>query len=255
MSIAEHFSLAGKVSIITGGSRGIGEATAKLLSEMGSAVVLGARSPDDLEQAGGNAVAVTCDLRDLDQVHKLVQAADEHFGGVDVVINNVGGSMPKAFLETEVSEFEEALHFNAATAFALTRAAAPNMLERGGGAVVNVSSAMGSLIDRGYAAYGTGKAALSQLTRLMAADLAPRIRVNAVAPGSVATDALQMVLNPEMEQLMIRATPMRRLGRVEDIAMGIAFLASDAASYVTGAVLPIDGGITFPNLSLGLPDV
>jgi 7-alpha-hydroxysteroid dehydrogenase len=129
------------------------------------------------------------------------------------------------------------------------------MLERGGGSIVNIASVMGLLSDRGYAAYGTAKAAMVQLTRLNAADLAPRIRVNAIAPGAIATEALRGVLNDDLEQLMIKGTPMRRLGRVEDIALGAAYLASPASSFVTGKVLAIDGGITFPNLSLNLPDL
>ena len=136
-----------------------------------------------------------------------------------------------------------------------TKLATPVLLERGGGSVINITSTMGRLTDRGYVAYGTAKGALSHLTHLLAADLAPKIRVNAIAPGAIETDALGMVLNDELEQLMVAGTPMRRLGRVEDIALGALYLASDASSYMTGRILDIDGGINFPNLSLGLPDL
>ena len=146
--------------------------------------------------------------------------------------------------------------FNVTTAFELTRLAAPRMLERDGGSVINIVSVMGQLADRGYSVYGTAKAAMIQLTRLNAADLAPRIRVNAIAPGAIATDALAGVLkSEELERLMIQGTPLRRLGQVEDIALGAVYLASPASGYVTGKVLAIDGGITFPNLSLNLPDL
>jgi 7-alpha-hydroxysteroid dehydrogenase len=150
---------------------------------------------------------------------------------------------------------EEAFHFNVSSTFELTRLAVPALLARGGGSVVNISSVMGHLSDRGYAAYGTAKGGVTHLTRLLAADLAPRIRVNAIAPGTVETEALGMVLNDELKRSMVAATPMRRLGTVEDIALGVAYLASDASSYVTGKVLAIDGGLTFPSLSLGIPDV
>jgi 7-alpha-hydroxysteroid dehydrogenase len=115
---------------------------------------------------------------------------------------------------------------------------------------------MGRLRDRGYAAYGTAKAALAHLTRLLAADCAPRVRVNAIAVGAVATSALEVVLtNDELRNEMIERTPLRRLGEVQDIAIGVLYLASDASSFVTGKVFEIDGGIEAANLDLGLPDL
>lgn len=261
-SVFDAFRLDGRVALITGASRGLGAATALMLAQAGADVVVAARSADTLNEVGKavdslgrRAVCIACDLSDLSNMSKLVDAAGSTFGGVDVVINNVGGSMPQPFLETTLQDFEAAFHFNVSTAFKLTQLAVPLMLARGGGSVVNVSSAMGTLSDRGYAAYGTAKAALTQLTRLLAADLAPRIRVNAVAPGAIATDSLQIVLNDEIEQLMISGTPLRRLGSPDDIARGILYLASDASSYVSGHVLAIDGGLRTPNLSMGIPDL
>ena len=138
----------------------------------------------------------------------------------------------------------------------MTKAVVPHMLAADGGSVVNTSSAMGHLIDRGYVAYGTVRAALDQMTRLLAVDLAPRIRVNAVAPGAIATSTLEIVLTmDEIRDQMVDMTPMKRLGESDDIALGALYLASDAASYVTGKVLEIDGGIVRPNFSLGLPDL
>ncbi|HSO95035.1 MAG TPA: SDR family oxidoreductase, partial [Acidimicrobiia bacterium] len=183
-------------------------------------------------------------------------AAVAEFGRLDVVVNNAGGSMPAPLLDTSVRSFEQAFHFNVTTAFALTKAALPHLLERDRGAVVNISSAMGRLRDRGFVAYGTAKAALAHMTRLMAADCAPRVRVNAIAVGSVATSALEVVLtNDPLRDEMVEHTPMRRLGEVDDIALGVLYLASDAASFVTGKVIEIDGGIEAPNLNLGLPDL
>jgi len=262
MSLLDRFHLDGKVAIVTGASRGIGAACATAMAEVGADVVIAARSKETLEQVvdtiegmGRKAVAIACDLDELANMQRLVDAAVSDLGGLDIVVNNVGGSMPQPFLDTSLHTFEEALHFNVTTAFQLTKLAVPVLLERGGGSVINITSTMGRLADRGYVAYGTAKGALSHMTHLLAADLAPKIRVNAIAPGAIETDALGMVLNDELEQLMVAGTPMRRLGRVEDIALGAIYLASDASSYMTGRILDIDGGINFPNLSLGLPDL
>ena len=251
MTLLDRFRLDGKVAVVTGASRGIGAACATAMAEVGADVVIAARSKETLEQVvdqieshGRRAVAVACDLDDLSNMERLIDAAVSELGGVDVVVNNVGGSMPQPFLDTTTKAMEDAFHFNVSTAFELTRLAVPALLERGGGSIINITSVMGHLSDRGFAAYGTAKGAMTHMTHLVAADLAPRIRVNAVAPGSIETEALGMVLNDELEALMVGATPMRRLGTVEDIALGVLYLASDASSYVTGSTLVIDGGYT-----------
>ena len=178
------------------------------------------------------------------------------YGRLDVVVNNAGGSMPTPLLDTSVRCFEQAFHFNVTTAFALSKAAIPHMLAGDGGSIVNISSAMGRLRDRGFAAYGTAKAALSHLTRLLAIDCSPRVRVNAIAVGSVATSALEIVLTKDaIRNEMIDKTPLKRLGEVDDIALGALYLASDPSSFVTGKVLEIDGGIEAANLDLRLPDL
>lgn len=262
MTLLDLFRLDGKVAVVTGASRGIGAACATAFAEAGADVVISARSEETLaevtsviEGLGRRAVAVPCDLSKLDNMQALVDAAGSELGGLDIVVNNVGGSLPAPFLDTPVKAMEDAFHFNVSTAYELTRLAVPALLERGGGSVVNITSVMGHLSDRGFAAYGTAKGAMTHMTHLLAADLAPRIRVNAVAPGSIETEALGMVLNDELEALMTGATPMRRLGTVEDIAAAVLYLSSPAASYVTGKVLAVDGGLTFPNLSLGIPDL
>jgi 7-alpha-hydroxysteroid dehydrogenase len=262
--ILDRFRLTDSVAVVTGAGRGIGAATALGLAESGADVLISARTEEQLREVAGRieatgrrAVVVPADLNDLDAVAGLAGAAHEAFGRLDIVVNNVGGTMPKGFLDTSPRFLEQAFHFNVATAHALTRAAVPLMLAGGGGSVVNISSAMGRTQARGFLAYGTAKAALAHYTRLAAADLAPRIRVNAIAVGSVATSALEVVLTDDtLRTTMEDATPLKRIGDPEDIAAAIVYLClGPAGSYVTGKVLEVDGGLDHPNLDMGLPDL
>lgn len=261
--ILDRFRLDGQAAIVTGAGRGIGAATAVALAEAGADVVLSARTEAQLaevasrvEAAGRRAVVVPADLSDLDAVAGLAEVARTELGRIDVVVNNVGGSMPRPFLDTSPRRLVEAFAWNVATAHALTRAAAPTMLEGEGGAVVGIGSMLGRSAGRGYLAYGTAKAGLAHWTRLAAADLAPRIRVNAVAVGSVATSALATVVEDDGLRSQVEgATPLRRIGVPEDVAAAVLYLASPAGAYVTGKVLEVDGGLQVPNLDLGLPDL
>lgn len=255
--------LTDRVAVVTGAGRGIGAATAVALAEAGADVVISARTVSDLQAvsdriaaAGRRAHQVAADLSDLDAVAGLADAAKETFGRLDIVVNNVGGTLPRPFLDTTPKHLADAFHFNVATAHALTRAAVPLMLEAGGGAVVNISSLMGRLPGRGFLAYGTAKAALAHYTAIAALDLAPKIRVNGIAVGSVATSALDIVMsNDQIRTTMEQATPLRRIGSAEDIAVTVLYLVSSAGGYVTGKVLEVDGGLEQPNLDLGLPDL
>jgi 7-alpha-hydroxysteroid dehydrogenase len=257
------FSVTGKVAVVTGAGRGIGAATAIALAEAGADVVISSRTESDLAQvanqieaAGRRALVVPADLSELDSVASLAMAAKRELGRLDIVVNNVGGAYPRPYLETGVDFLEEAFRFNVGTAHTLTRAAVPIMLENGGGSVVNISSVMGRISGRGFLAYGTVKAALAHFTELAAFDLAPRIRVNAIAAGAVATSALNIVLtNTELRAKMEQATPLRRIGDAREIAATVLFLASDAGGYITGKVLEVDGGTQAPTLDLGLPDL
>jgi 7-alpha-hydroxysteroid dehydrogenase len=261
--ILDRFRLTDRVAVVTGAGRGIGAGTAVALAEAGCDVVISARTEDQLsevagriEDAGRRVLVVQADLNDLDAVAALAPAAKEEFGRLDIVVNNVGGTMPRGFLETSPRFLEAAFHFNVATAHALSRAAVPLMLEGEGGSVVNISSAMGRTQARGFVAYGTAKAALAHYTRLAATDLAPRIRVNAIAVGSVATSALEVVLTDDtLRTTMENETPLRRIGEPEDIAAAIVYLCSPAGGYVTGKVLEVDGGLDHPNLDMGMPDL
>jgi len=259
----DRFRLDGRVAVITGAGRGIGAGCALAMSEAGADIAITARTEDQLDAVaaevralGRRALVFPGDVNDLDVLDRFVDATIAEFGRLDIVVNNAGGSMPTALLDTSVKMFEQAFHFNVTTAFALSKAAIPRILETGGGSIVNISSVMGRVRERGFVAYGTAKAALAHMTRLMAADCAPRIRVNAIGVGSVATSALEMVLTDDsLRKEMVDGTPLARLGEVEDIALGALYLASDASSYITGKVLEIDGGLEGANLDLRLPDL
>ncbi|MEI7593773.1 MAG: SDR family oxidoreductase [Actinomycetes bacterium] len=258
----EAFSLTGKVAVITGGGRGIGAACARNFAAAGANIAITARTTEQLDvvaaqvrSLGRRAFVFPADVNELDQIDAFVAAAVDELGTLDIVVNNAGGSMPRPFLDTSAGFMERAFHFNVTTAFALTKAATPHLLESGG-AVVNISSAIGRLRDRGFVAYGTAKAALTHMTRLLAADLAPKVRVNAIAVGSTATSALEIVLeNEALHDEMVRRTPLRRLGEPDDIALAALYLASPAASWITGKILEVDGGLEEANLELGLPDL
>lgn len=262
MTVMDRFRLDDKVAVVTGAGRGIGAATALALAEAGCDVVLSARTEGQLrevaagiEALGRKAVIVPADLSDLDATAALAGQAVEALGRLDIVVNNVGGSMPREFHKTSTRLLEEAFHFNVSTAHALTRAALPHLLVNTG-SVINISSVMGRVAGRGFVAYGTAKAALAHWTRLTAADLAPRVRVNAIAVGSVATSALQIVVEDDgLRTAMEQATPLKRIGEPEEIAATVLFLASAAGGFVTGKVFEVDGGIQAPNLDIGLADL
>jgi 7-alpha-hydroxysteroid dehydrogenase len=260
--VLDAFSLDGKIAVITGGGRGIGAACARTFAAAGADIAISARTPEQLELVadevralGRRAFVFPADVNELDQIDAFAAATVAELGGIDLVVNNAGGSMPRPFLDTSPGYLERAFHFNVTTAFALTKAATPQLLERGG-SVVNISSAIGRLRDRGFVAYGTAKAALTHMTRLMAADLAPKVRVNAIAVGSTATSALEIVLdNQAIHDEMVRRTPLQRLGEPDDIALAALYLSSPAASWITGKILEVDGGLEEANLEMGLPDL
>jgi 7-alpha-hydroxysteroid dehydrogenase len=263
VSVLDAFRLSGKVAIVTGAGRGIGASIARTFAEAGADVVLTARTKEQLDEVaadvrafGREAIVIPADVNDNDVLEEIVARTVAELGRIDVVVNNAGGTMPRPFLDTSPGFLERSFHFNVTTAFVLSKAAAPHLLASGAGSIVNISSAIGRLRDRGFVAYGTAKAALSHMTRLTAADLAPKVRVNAIAVGSIATSALETVLdNPEIRDEMVRRTPLKRLGLPEDIALCALYLASPAGSFVTGKLFEVDGGLEEANLELGLPDL
>ncbi len=252
--ILDRFRLDGNVVIVTGAGRGIGQGIALAFAEAGADMVCAARTREQIESVaervrdlGRRSLAVPCDVTQRADLEKLVAETDKEFGRVDVLVNNAGGAPPREALRTSESMFEEALRFNVTSAFLLSRLCIPRMLDGDGGTIVNISSAAGRLVQKGFVAYGTAKAALSFMTRQLAAEFAPRVRVNALAVGAVETSALAPFLNDELRSAMEARTPMGRIGQVEDVALAALYLASPASSWVTGKVFEVDGGTETTN--------
>jgi len=262
VSILDRFRLDDNVAIVTGAGRGIGAATALTLAEAGADVVIASRTADQLEAVaeqvralGRRAVVVPGDVNDLDFLSELAERAVAELGRIDVVVNNAGGAPPREFTKLSAKSFEAAFHFNVTTALALTQACLPQLVEHRGN-VVNISSMAGRVASRGLTSYGTAKAALSHLTRYIATEVNPKVRVNGIAVGSTATSALETVLEaPEIRGAMIAATPLRFIGDPTDIALGVLYLASPAARYVTGKIIEIDGGTQASTLEIPFPDL
>jgi len=261
--ILDRFRLDSKVALVTGAGRGVGAGIAECFAGAGAAVVCAARTQSEIDgvvgrirSAGGTALAVRCDVLDRADLEALVAAATEAFGRVDILVNNAGGGPYTPALRTGEAAFEWTLRFNVTSAFLLTRLCADTMLAGDGGVVLNISSALGQVVERGFVAYGTAKAALAHMTELLGYELAPRVRVNALALGSVETSALAPFLSEgDLRAQMIARTPMRRLGTVEDVASAALFLCSPAASWITAKVYEVDGGQPASNWPYALDDL
>jgi 7-alpha-hydroxysteroid dehydrogenase len=260
--ILDRFRLDGRVALVTGSGRGIGRGIALALAEAGADVVCAARSPDQIADTaaqiralGRHAIAIPCDVMRTEDLDALADRSLDELGRLDVLVNNAGGTPPRPALQTSERFFEVAFRFNVIQAFLLTQRCVPKMVESaGGGAVVNISSRAGGLVQRGFAAYGTSKMGLNFLTKILAAEFAPKVRVNAIAVGGVATEALEVVVkNDALRTQLESKTPMKRIGEVEDIAACALYLASPAASWITGKIFEVDGGAESPALEVPTP--
>jgi 7-alpha-hydroxysteroid dehydrogenase len=256
--ILDRFHLDGRVAIVTGAGRGIGAATARALADAGADVVCASRTEADIEataaavrERGRRGLAVATDVTVTEQLERLVERTVAEMGRVDILVNNAGGWLPRPLLETSERSFEAALRFNVTSAFLLTKLVVPHMVAVDGGSIVNISSRAASMVQPCFTAYATAKAALSMLTRAMAPELAPKVRVNAIEVGGVETEALSHVLADESTRRQLEDnTPMQRVGEPEDIAAAAVYLASPASGWVTGKIFEVDGGVEAPAFTI-----
>src|SRR5215831_8802089 len=243
-------SFEGKVALIVGASRGIGEVTAKALAQAGAAVVLAARDRRALDSiaeklltAGGRALAVPCDVGDAPSVENLVHQAMRTFGRLDVAFNNAtDGPLPAPLADIDPADFDRGIRTNIRGTFLGMKYQIPAMLQSGGGAIANMASVAGPLGVANLAAYVAGKAGIIGLTKVAALDYADQgVRVNVVAPGPILTHHLKKA-GEEAQRQAAAATPMRRIGAADEVAATVLWLCSEQAAFVTGATIPVDGG-------------
>jgi NAD(P)-dependent dehydrogenase (short-subunit alcohol dehydrogenase family) len=251
----DRSALTGKVALITGGASGQGRAAAVLFATHGARIVVadldldgGRETVGMVERAGGQGLALRADVSRRADNDAMVAAAVERFGRLDVLYNNAAVQMSGRLVECTEEQWDRTIATNLSAIFWACRAAVPHMRSAGGGSIINTASVLGLIGSEGYAAYGAAKAGLVALTRQLATELAPTIRCNVIAPGSIDTPRFRKVA-AAMEDSegflagLRRNVPLARLGTAEDIAHVALFLASDASAYTSGAVVPCDGGL------------
>ncbi len=248
--------LEGRAAIVTGAAKGIGWGIAKVFLEQGARVAIvdwdketGEASTEAFSKQGGEAIFIECDVSNEDQVKAMVTQAVESFGGLDLLVNNAGVGIYTPVLETSSEDWDHCLAVNLKGAFLCSKASIPHMQKAGKGAIVNISSVHSHATVNGVAPYAASKGGLTALTRNMAIDYGPTIRVNAIAPGWVLTPLIQGIFDShddsaEQQRLVEERQVMKRIGRPEDVGYAAAFLASDEAGFITGTQLFVDGGLT-----------
>lgn len=251
MNIAPLFDLTGKVAVVTGGGNGIGRASARILAQAGADVVIADMKQDDAQQVadeiettGRRAIAVACNVGKEEQLQNLVEWTLDVFGKLNILVNNVGiggGGRENPFKIT-LADFERVYDINVFSTWRLCQLAVPHMKASGYGSIVNISSMSSINSSPDMSAYASSKAAINHMTANLAFDFAPEVRINAVAPGAIETQALASVLTPEIKERMLARTPLKRLGKAEDIAGAVLFLAAPVSAWITGQVLFVNGG-------------
>ena len=252
MAVA-NFSLAGKVAIVTGGSRGIGRSIAIALAEAGADVVVAARKPESLEESvaavratGRKGVAIPTNVRDMDALQNLVNETKAQLGRVDILVNNAATNpVFGPIANVDERAWDTVMNTNVKSAFFLSKMAREAMLEHGqGGAVINVSSTGGFRASGGLGAYSVSKAAIIMLTQVCAKEWGPDgIRVNCIAPGLIKTEFSRALWeNEERRKMSTAQSPLRRIGEADEMAGAVVYFASDASSFTTGQTLILDGG-------------
>jgi NAD(P)-dependent dehydrogenase (short-subunit alcohol dehydrogenase family) len=244
----QYHDLRGKGVLVTGGSSGIGFAVARAFSENHARVAIVGRTATTLKRAArsinGEVRPFAFDLSDLERCGDLVKAVEREIGEIDVLVNNAGINQKKDALKVSNDDFASVVRINQAAVFALTREIGRRMLERGAGNVIMISSMASHYGLPKVIAYTASKSAVEGMTRALAVEWSPRVRVNCIAPGFIATDMSAAALDndPSRKRKVLARTPMGRLGEPSDVANAALFLASDQSKYITGAVLPVDGG-------------
>lgn len=242
-----NIDLTGKNAIVTGSTRGIGKEVAKALAESGARVAVVGRDLANAQlvaaELGHGAMGFACDVIDTAAVAKLIADVEKEFGGIDILVNNAGLTRDNLVMRLKDQDWDDVMNVNLRGAFAAIRAASRGMMKKRSGRIINMASVVGLNGNKGQANYAASKAGLIALTKSVAKELGSRnILVNAIAPGFIATEMTD-AMTPEAKSALTGLIPLERLGRTEDIASAVVFLASDHASYITGQVIVIDGGM------------